>query len=40
MRWIFQAEERALEQTNPEQVQACIKMMEKYIPHKKEFDKK
>lgn len=41
VRWIFQAEERALEQTDPEQVQACIEMIEKYISHlKKEFDEK
>lgn len=40
VRWIFQAEERALEQTDPEQVQACIVMIEKYISHlKKEFEK-
>ena len=29
--WIFQAEKKALEQTEPEQVQACIEMIEKYI---------
>ena len=41
VRWIFQAEERALEQTDPEQVQACIEMIEKYISHlKREFDEK
>lgn len=41
VRWIFQAEEKALEQTDPEQVQACIEMIEKYISHlKKEFDEK
>lgn len=39
--WIFQAEEKALEQTEPEQVQACIKMIEKYISNlKKEIDGK
>lgn len=41
VRWIFKAEERALEQTDPEQVQACIEMIEKYISHlKREFDEK
>ena len=41
VRWIFQAEERALEQTDPEQVQACIEMIEKYISHlKREFGEK
>lgn len=41
VRWIFQAEERALEQTDPEQVQVCIEMIEKYISHlKREFDEK
>lgn len=41
VRWIFQAEEKALEQTDPEQVQTCIEMIEKYISHlKKEFDEK
>lgn len=41
VRWIFQAEERALEQTDPEQVQACIEMIEKYISNlKREFDEK
>ncbi len=35
VRWIFQAEEKALEQTDPEQVQACIEMIEKYISHLK-----
>ena len=39
--WIFQAEEKALEQTDSEQVQACIDMIEKYISNlKKEIDKK
>lgn len=41
VRWIFKAEERALEQTDPEQVQACIEMIEKYISHLKiEFGEK
>jgi len=39
--WIFQAEEKALEQTDSEQVQVCIDMIEKYISNlKKEIDKK
>lgn len=39
--WIFQAEEKALEQTEPEQVQACIEMIEKYISRlKKEIDER
>lgn len=29
--WIFEAEQKALEQTDPEQVKVCIEMMEKYI---------
>lgn len=41
VRWIFQAEEKALEQTEPEQVQACIEMIEKYIFRlKKEIDER
>ncbi len=41
VRWIFQAEEKALGQTDPEQVRICIEMIEKYISHlKKEFDEK
>lgn len=41
VRWIFQAEEQALKQTEPEQVQICIEMIEKYISHlKKEIDKR
>lgn len=39
--WIFQAEQRAMEQTDPAQVSACIEMIEKYIAHlKEEIDKK
>lgn len=39
--WIFQAEEKALEQTDSEQVKVCIEMIEKYISNlKKEIDEK
>lgn len=39
--WIFQAEEKALEQTDSGQVQACIEMIETYILNlKKEIDGK
>lgn len=39
--WIFQAEEKALEQADPEQVQVCIEMIETYIQNlKKEIDGK
>lgn len=41
VRWIFQAEEKALEKTDPGQVRACIEMIENYISHlKKEFGEK
>lgn len=40
VRWIFRAEKKALEQTDPKQVQSCIEMIEKYISHlKKSFVK-
>lgn len=29
--WIFRAEEKALEQTDPVQVQTCIELIEKFI---------
>lgn len=39
--WIFQAEKKALEQTEPEQVQVCIEMIEKYISNlRKEIDER
>ncbi len=39
--WIFNAEQKALEQTDPEQVQSAIKMIEKYIfAFKKEIEEK
>lgn len=39
--WIFNAEQKALEQTDPEQVQSAIKMIEKYIlSFKKEIEEK
>ena len=39
--WIFRAEEKALEQTDSEQVKVCIEMIEKYISNlKKEIDEK
>lgn len=39
--WIFNAEQKALEQTEPEQVQSAIKMIEKYIlAFKKEIEEK
>lgn len=41
VRWIFQAEEAALKQTDSEQVKICIEMIEKYISNlKKEIDKR
>lgn len=39
--WIFEAEQRAMEETDPKEVQACISMLEKYILHlRKEFNEK
>lgn len=39
--WIFQAEQRALEKSDREQVQACIEMIDNYIVNfKKEIDEK
>jgi len=39
--WIFQAEQRAMEETDVQEVQACISMLEKYIFRlKKEIDEK
>lgn len=36
--WIFEAEQRAMEETEPQDVQACISMLEKYIANlKREF---
>lgn len=37
--WLFEAEQRALEYTDPEQIEACIRMLEQYIVHfKKELN--
>lgn len=33
VQWIFQAEERALEQADPQQVQICIEMIETFTRH-------
>jgi len=39
--WIFEAEQKAMEETDPAEVQACISMLEKYIQNlKKEFTEK
>ena len=39
--WIFQAEETAMEETDVQEVQAYISMLEKYISRlKDEIDKK
>lgn len=39
--WIFEAEQRVMEETDPEEVQVFISMLEKYIRHlKREFDEK
>lgn len=39
--WIFEAEQRAMEGTNPKEVQVCISMLERYILHlKSEFTEK
>lgn len=39
--WIFKAEQRAMEETDVQEVQACISMLEKYIFRlKKEIDEK
>ncbi|MFR5632732.1 MAG: MarR family winged helix-turn-helix transcriptional regulator [Monoglobales bacterium] len=36
--WIFEAEQKAMEETEPQEVQACISMLEKYIANlKREF---
>lgn len=36
--WIFEAEQKAMEETDTQEVQACISMLEKYILHlKREF---
>lgn len=36
--WIFEAEQKAMEGTDPQEVQVCISMFDKYILHlKKEF---
>ena len=36
--WIFEAEQRVMEETDPEEIQALISMLEKYIRHlKREF---
>lgn len=41
VKWIFDAEQRAMEETDPAEVQACISMLEKYIVQfKKEIDQK
>lgn len=38
--WIFEAEQKAMEGTDPYEVQICISMLEKYILHlKREFTK-
>ena len=29
--WIFRAEQKAMEDTDPEEVKVCISMLEKYI---------
>lgn len=34
--WIFQAEEKAMEETVPEEINACISMLENYIRHFKD----
>ena len=40
VKWIFEAEKRAMENTDPEEVQACISMLEKYIQRlREEIDK-
>lgn len=39
--WIFEAEQRVIEETNPEEIQVLISMLEKYIRHlKREFNRK
>jgi len=39
--WIFEAEQKAMEETDPAEVQACISMLEKYIQNlRKEFTEK
>lgn len=39
--WIFQAEEKAMEETDPEEIYACISMLGKYIERlKDEIDKR
>lgn len=39
--WIFKAEQRAMAESNPAEIQACISMLEKYICYlKKEFTEK
>lgn len=41
VKWIFDAEQRAMEETDPAEVQACISMLEKYISQlRKEIDRK
>ena len=36
--WIFEAEQRVMEETDSEEIQALISMLEKYIRHlKREF---
>lgn len=36
VKWIFEAEKRAMENTDPEEVQVCISMLEKYIQRLRE----
>lgn len=39
--WIFEAEQRVMEETDPEEVQVLISMLGKYIQHlKREFNEK
>lgn len=39
--WIFQAEEKAMQETDAQELQACISMLEKYILRlRKEIDEK
>ena len=35
VQWIFDAEQRALNQSDPAQIQICVEMMEDYITHLK-----
>lgn len=41
VKWIFEAEQKAMEETDPQEVEACISMLEKYILRlKAEFSEK